>query len=117
MKSTLKIPANKLFLDTMQYSEVISYITYKSMQRGIKINPSHTSQIYSNCGKRGTRSKGFFVCSHCSYSLNADLNASLNLARHQSMTDGAWVALTQPHIQSDDDYCATAVELMDKSPP
>jgi len=91
------------------------------MQKGInvvKVNPYHTSQICSKCGQIGSRSKGFFVCSHCGYSLNADLNASFNLAKYHSISDGVSGSVTNPYIQSDDvkgTYCATATELMDKS--
>jgi len=84
----------------------------------IKVSPYMTSQTCSKCGKVGTRSKGFFVCSHCCYSLNTDLNASQNLAKHHSKSDGVSVAVTQPNIQSDDvkGLLTTATELMDKSP-
>jgi len=110
------------WLNGWNFHQLQGFIAYKAMQRGInviKVDPFHTSQICSYCQELGTRSKGYFVCSHCSYSLNADLNASYNLAKHHSMTDGVLGSVTNPYIQSVDakgDYCATAVELMDKSP-
>jgi len=46
------------------------------------------------------------------------LNASFNLAKHHSISDGVSVVVTQPNIQSDDvkGQSTTATELMDKSP-
>ena len=122
------------WLNGWSFYQLHSFITYKAMQSGIrviKVNPYHTSQLCSHCGELSSRSKGFFVCSHCNYSLNSDLNASHNLAKHHSISDGVplrdagnlrfpciSVAVTQPYIQSDDvkgTFCATATELMDKS--
>ena len=110
------------WLNGWSFYQLQSFITYKAMQQGInviKVNPYHTSQRCSHCGELGTRSKGYFVCSHCGYSLNADLNASFNLAKHHSKPDGVSGSVTNPYIQSDDvkgTVCATATELMDKSP-
>lgn len=108
------------WLNGWSFYQLQSFIKYKAERLGIKVikvNPYLTSQICSRCNKFGTRSKGFFVCSHCSYSLNSDLNASYNLAKHHSIADGVSVVVNQPHIQSNDVkgiYYATATELMDK---
>jgi len=110
------------WLNGWSFYQLQNFISYKAVQRGInvtKVSPYNTSKICSRCGSLGSRSKGFFVCSHCGYSLNADLNASFNLAKHHSISDGVLVAVTQPNIQSYDvkgTFCATATELMDKSP-
>ncbi|MEK6880285.1 MAG: zinc ribbon domain-containing protein, partial [Nanoarchaeota archaeon] len=80
------------------------------------ISPYMTSQTCSKCGLVGSRSKGFFVCSHCKYSLNADLNASYNLAKHHSIADGVSGIVTCPNIQSDEHKASLsgiACELMD----
>ena len=86
----------------------------------IKVSPYMTSQNCSNCGKVGSRSKGYFVCNHCGYSLNADLNASFNLAKHHNKVDGvSRHPVTMPNIQSDEHKASSsgiACELMDKSP-
>ena len=109
------------WLNGWSFYQLQAFIEYKAIQRGInvvKVNPYHTSQICSRCGQIGSRSKGFFVC-HCGYSLNADLNASFNLAKHHSNADGVSGIVTCPNIQSDDvkgTFCANATELMDKSP-
>ena len=122
IRNTRKGRRFNFWLNGWSFYQLQNFIAYKSVQRGIaviKITPFRTSQACSKCGQLGSRSKGFFVCSHCGYSLNADLNASFNLAKHHSMTDGVSAFVTEPYIQSDDvkgTNCATATELMDKSP-
>ena len=122
IRNTRKGRRFNFWLNGWSFCQLHNFITYKAMQWGInviKVSPYHTSQKCSHCGELGTRSKGYFVCFHCGYSLNADLNASLNLAKHHSMTDSVSAFVTKPHIQSDDvkgTICATATELMDKSP-
>jgi len=107
------------WLNGWNFYQLQSFIEYKAIQRGIrtiKVNPYLTSQTCSKCGNLGSRSKGFFRCLHCGYSLNADLNASFNLAKHHNTLDGVSASVTMPHIQSDDvkgTSCATATELMD----
>lgn len=139
----LKIPKNKLLLQTVKrYSKAIQYISNQGFKAEISnryklhhlcyykarelfklpspfvINANRVaSQTCSRCGKIGSRSKGFFVC-HCGYSLNADLNASFNLAKQHSNADGVLGSVTNPYIQSDDvkgSFRATTTELMDKS--
>ncbi|MFC1768787.1 RNA-guided endonuclease InsQ/TnpB family protein [Nanoarchaeota archaeon] len=107
------------WLNGWSFYQLHSFIAYKAARRGIsivKVNPFNTSKRCSKCGSIGTRSHGSFFC-HCGYSLNADLNASFNLAKYHSMSDDVSVAVTQPNIQSDDvkGRLTTATELMDKS--
>jgi IS605 OrfB family transposase len=93
------------WLNGWSFYQLQSFIEYKALQRGImviKVNPYRSSQTCSHCGELGSRSKGFFVCSHCGYSLNADLNASFNLAKHHSNADGVSAAVNQPYIPNDD---------------
>ena len=110
------------WINSWSFNQLQQFITYKALRNGIKtikVSPYLTSQTCSKCGKLGSRSKGFFVCSHCGYSLNADLNVSQNLAKHHSKADGVLASVTKPHIQSDDvkgTFCATETELMDKIP-
>ena len=105
------------WLNGWSFFQLQEFIRYKAERKGIKvikINPYLTSQTCSKCGKIGSRSSGYFVCSHCGYSLNSDLNASQNLAKHHSNADGVSASVTKPHIQSDEvkgTFCAT--ELMD----
>jgi putative transposase len=59
----------------------------KSMTNGgqvVYINPKFTSQTCSCCGvidKKSRISQSKFVCVHCGYTLNADINAALNILR------------------------------------
>lgn len=85
------------WLNGWSFYQLQNFISYKAKRAGIKII-YHTSQLCSKCGSLGSRSKCFFAC-HCGYSLNADLNASFNLAKHHSIADGVLVAVTQPNIQ------------------
>ena len=110
------------WLNGWSFYQLQNFITYKALQQGIrtiKVSPYHTSQICSKCGELGSRFKGFFGCSHCGYSLNADLNASFNLAKHHSIADGVSGAVVHPHIQIDEHKGSSrtiACEVMDKSP-
>jgi transposase len=48
----------------------------------VKVDPRHTSQQCSRCGhqhRSNRRSQSLFLCRACGYSLNADLNASINI--------------------------------------
>ncbi|MBS3095106.1 transposase [Candidatus Woesearchaeota archaeon] len=78
------------------------FIEYKARLNGvkvIKVKPYNTSKDCSRCELPGTRSKGFFHCNHCGFSLNADLNASYNLAKHNSMTNCVLADVNQPTQQ------------------
>ena len=139
------IRANKgrrfnFWLHRWSFYQLQQFIEYKAVLEGIevvKVNPYLTSQKCSHCGELGSRSKGFFKCSHCGYSLNADLNASFNLAKHHSISDGVpkspkllqdtgnlrfpriSASVTKPDIQADElegSLRTTESEVMDKSP-
>jgi len=47
----------------------------------VEVNPRYTSITCSRCGKRGIRRGNLFLCSSCSYVVDADLNASVNIAK------------------------------------
>ena len=107
------------WINGWSFFQLQEFIKYKAERKGIKVvkvSPYITSQTCSNCGNLGSRSKGFFVCPHCSYSLNADLNASYNLAKHHSKSDGVSASVTMPYIQADEHKVsiATECEVMDK---
>ena len=53
----------------------------------------YTDELLTQCNSS-------FVCFHCGYSLNADLNASQNLA--SPMLEKRQVAITQPNISTDE---------------
>ena len=113
------------WLHGWSFYQLQSFITYKATIKGIqvvKVNPCYTSQICSHCMSLGSRTGNFFRCTQCDYSLNADLNASINLAKRGSMSDSVLVAVNQPHISGDDSKATrvssyrTADELRDNVP-
>jgi IS605 OrfB family transposase len=69
------------------FRRLFQYVEYKSEMFGIEVeqvSPAYTSQRCSRCGfthENNRRSKHRFVCQKCEYELNADYNASKNIAR------------------------------------
>lgn len=60
------------------------FVEYKAEAQGktiIYVNPAYTSKTCSRCGNKGTRKGLTFKCKHCGFELNADLNASRNIAQ------------------------------------
>jgi putative transposase len=63
------------------WHQVETMLFYKAF-RVVKIDPRHTSQICSACGKLDSRSResqSRFVCTACGFRSNADHNAALNI--------------------------------------
>jgi len=93
------------WLHRWSFYQLHNFISYKAVRKGIKVvktSPYNSSKTCSKCGQIGSRSDGFFQCLHCGYSLNADLNASFNLAKHNSMSDCVLVPVTAPNVSGDD---------------
>ncbi|ELZ33257.1 RNA-guided endonuclease InsQ/TnpB family protein [Halorubrum tebenquichense] len=69
------------------FRRLFEYVEYKAEMDGIevaRVSPAYTSQRCSSCGfthEGNRRSKHQFVCQKCEYELNADYNASKNIAR------------------------------------
>jgi IS605 OrfB family transposase len=69
------------------FRRLYQYTEYKADMYGVEVeqvSPSYTSQRCSSCGfthESNRRSKHQFVCQKCEYELNADYNASKNIAR------------------------------------
>jgi IS605 OrfB family transposase len=69
------------------FRRLVEYVEYKAETVGIEVaqvSPAYTSQRCSECGfthETNRRSKHQFVCQQCEYELNADYNASKNVAR------------------------------------
>jgi IS605 OrfB family transposase len=69
------------------FRRLFEYVEYKAETFGIKVeqvSPAYTSQRCSSCGfthESNRRSTHQFVCRKCEYELNADYNASKNIAR------------------------------------
>ena len=78
--------SSKFILRNWSFYELQQFITYKASKYGIevrKINPYHTSQTCSCCGhwEEGQRiDQAHFKCKACGIELNADFNASRNIA-------------------------------------
>lgn len=85
---------NKFILRNWSYYELQQFITYKAAKYGIevrKINPCYTSQVCSCCGhwEEGQRiDQAHFKCKSCGAELNADFNASRNIAKSTLWFDG-----------------------------
>jgi IS605 OrfB family transposase len=85
-----KIPRNKgkrfnKKLGNWSYYQLGNFVNYKTEELGkmtIKENPRYTSQMCSKCEhtERLNRKGGRFECRKCGFELDADLNASRNIA-------------------------------------
>ena len=71
------------------YYELQSMVEYKADRIGIKVryvNPAYTSQTCSKCGnidKENRQTQEKFICTKCGFELNADHNASINIAKSE----------------------------------
>ena len=77
---------NKMFrtkLGKWNFSMLRQYIEYKALLNGVKciaVDPRYTSQTCSTCKHIGKRTNKHFKCSNCGNDMDADWNASLNIA-------------------------------------
>lgn len=68
------------------FRELANFIEYKAKLSGIKVvkvNPKNTSRTCSKCGycdKLNRKSQAIFKCILCNHTMNADLNAAINIA-------------------------------------
>ena len=75
------------------YYDLQEKIQYKADMQGLKvryINPAYTSQKCSKCGytdKENRLGQSKFICKNCGLIINADYNASLNIARSTDFID------------------------------
>jgi transposase len=80
-------------LRNWSYYQLQQFIEYKAKKYGIevrKVNPYHTSQICSKCGhweERQRDRQDHFLCKECGYEVNADFNASRNIAKSTNFVD------------------------------
>lgn len=78
---------NSKILGSWGYYQLQTMIEYKAKREGITvkyIDPAYTSQTCSRCGnvdKENRKDQEHFKCTKCSFELNADHNASINIAR------------------------------------
>ncbi len=88
LKNLKKKENGRLFnykLGTWSFAQLQYFIQYKAEQvckTVVPINPRHTSQTCSQCGytNRANRKGAWFKCGNCGFQLDADLNASRNIA-------------------------------------
>lgn len=98
---------NQFILRNWSFYELQQFITYKAQKYGIevrKINPCYTSQICSCCGhwEEGQRiDQAHFKCKVCGAELNADFNASRNIAKSTLWCDEK---ITEKHKQEAREY-------------
>ena len=78
---------NSRLLRNWSYYELQTMIEYKAEREGIKVryvDPRNTSRTCSCCGnvdKDNRKTQEQFKCTECGFELNADHNASINIAR------------------------------------
>ncbi|WP_456484811.1 RNA-guided endonuclease InsQ/TnpB family protein, partial [Desulfurobacterium sp.] len=79
---------NRRWIHSWNFAQLQQFIEYKAQAKGIRVvyvDARYTSQKCSRCGyiSRSNRiDQSHFVCRHCSFSLNADLNASRNIVKN-----------------------------------
>lgn len=82
------------------FFQLRSFIEYKAKRAGVPVvlvDPRNTSRTCSECGhceKANRKSQAEFVCQACGHSMNADLNAAINIA--------ARVDFSQPMVSGSD---------------
>jgi putative transposase len=80
-----KAGVNRSLLD-ISISDFFQLLKYKSTLYGceiVEVNAAYTSQTCSACGhcEKGNRpTQALFSCMQCSYTVNADLNAAINIS-------------------------------------
>ena len=73
------------------FDELGRFVSYKAAMAGIPViavDPRNTSRTCSCCGhvaKTNRKSQSEFVCQHCGFSLNADINGAINIASRASV--------------------------------
>ena len=87
MEKLTKDGFNNKILRNWSYYQLQQYIEYKAEREGIQvryIDPSYTSQTCARCGhidKENRQTQEKFICTKCSFELNEEHNASINIAR------------------------------------
>jgi len=90
----------RVALHSWAFAQLGGFLAYKAEASGVAlvhVNPAYTSQQCSGCGhidKKNRVDQATFACRSCGVSLNADTNASHNIA---SRGVAAWGALNLPY--------------------
>ena len=91
LENLTKYGFENAILSKWSYYELKKMIEYKAERKGIKVryvNPAFTSQTCSKCGhvdKGNRQTQEKFKCTKCGFELNADHNASINIARSKDI--------------------------------
>jgi len=85
IKHLRKFKRSKRNIQSWNYAELFKILDGKACDAGVqikKLSPVYTSQRCSKCGytKKTNRKGKVFICGNCSNTMDADLNASLNLS-------------------------------------
>jgi len=85
IKHLRKLKHNRRNMQSWNYAELFQILDGKACDAGVQINklsPVYTSQRCNKCGytKKTNRKGKVFTCEHCGNTMDADLNASLNLS-------------------------------------
>jgi IS605 OrfB family transposase len=88
------------------FAQLQSFVQYKAERIGkniVYINPHYTSQQCSKCGciEKKNRNGNIFKCVECGFELDADLNASRNIARI-GRTDFLQGSVNNPNVGIDE---------------
>jgi IS605 OrfB family transposase len=86
-------------LGNWSWRQLQVFVEYKAEAYGktvVYVNPAYTSQTCSRCGQKGARKGLVFKCKHCGFELNADLNASRNIAQ-KGMTLLGRLSVNEPY--------------------
>lgn len=65
------------------FNQLRQYISYKAILNGVPVvlvNPRYTSKTCNKCHHIGNRKGKVFECNNCGNNMDADINASLNIA-------------------------------------
>jgi putative transposase len=93
------------WLHSWSFFQFQKFLTYKAERNGVKvvkIPAKNTSKTCSKCGILHTsRCGGFLKCIHCGFTIDADLNASRNLANSYMETNGK-APVNEPIVANDD---------------
>lgn len=79
---------NRRWIHSWGFAQLQKFIEYKAQAKGVKvvyIDGRYSSQKCSKCGyisRKNRKDQAHFICEKCGYQLNADLNASRNIAKN-----------------------------------
>ena len=90
------------------FYQLRTFLTYKAAWAGVPVHlvdPRNTSRTCSACGhceKANRRSQAEFLCQRCGFTLNADINAAINISRKdpKDPKDPYRAAVNQPMASS-----------------